>query len=556
MGGMRYQPQGAVKLRRGLRQIAGAQSIIVAGCQYNVASGVPLRSAGAARAQGAPNGLAFAFRKNGYVQTEVLPAIGISNFVEFWWGVPVAYGSGGNSTEAGFLTGSNTNASGIYANWRNGGTTWGAILSWPTPVDSGEVLPLGVPTLIVIARYQDRVELWRDGRLIRSLTTSPYSYPAETLIAGSFIEDTGYWSSSSDTQLAGRIVGTWSADDIRQFSANPWQIFDDGADDDYPVAASTPKQYTLIAASGALGVAGATAGLRAARRLPVSNGISVLSGVAAALPVQRRLFAPSTAFTLGAGSAVLFAGRRASATSGNIAVAGLPAPLRAARVLVAGSGEFAANGVVAKLRTSRMVAAGRGGFAVVGALTTILSARHVSAAPGAFVGVGMGAGVRASRRLQANARSFALDGSAVYMEYSPASGAGGPTYKLAAFSGVFGTIGVPAKIFAQRRLQATTSGLLLSSAQSAILVGRRLLASPVGIVLQASPANFRAARRLPSQAGYFDLVGAAIQLRYSAQIDYARAPAGPGYAPQRHYNENRPTATSSPRPGATQRSLR
>ena len=426
MRGMRYQPQGGASLNRGSPLVRGMQGLIAPGYSRNPVTGVPLVSVGGILPRSSPVGLLLPFFKNGYIETEVLPAIGTENFVEFWYGYPSAEKSAkGGSAEPGFLTGSSQNQAGICAaigSNRSGGLpskadSWGFVYNWSQNylIDAGETLTPGVLTLLVVVRRQSGVEFWRNGRLIRYTQIMPASYPAQSLICGSFIEDTGYWSSANDTILAGRVMGDWSSADVQAFSANPWQIFAARDDDDDQLAA--PKQYTLAAAGGSFSVAGAGAGLRAARRLPAASSTFALSGSAASL--------------------------------------------RAARILAAWSGALALAGAPARL----------------------LAARRAPATPGAFALGGAGAQIRAARKLQASAGAFALTGGSVSMTYVPAPGPGGPTYTLTAAPGAFGLAGALAALRVQRRLLAAPGGLLLNGTTARLRVARRIPAQPGAFVL-------------------------------------------------------------------------
>lgn len=301
-----------------------------------------------------------------------------------------------------------------------------------------------------------------------------------------------------------------STAELASFYANPWQIFLDDADhDDIGWAA---KVYKLAAEVGSFAITGLVGVLRAARRLPAAAGSFVSSGSLASLITRRRLPAASVAFELTGPSANLIAMRRMPAAWGGFNVAGSPAALNAAR--------------------------------------------RVRADLGTFTFTGMPGSIRATRRLPAASGAFALAGGSVVMAYTPITGPGLPTYKLSAAPGAFGMAGAEAAVRVERRLIAVAGSLLLTGAPAGIAVGRRLTAAAGGFALHGAAASLRAARILPAAIGSFELVGADVQLRYSAQIDYTRAPAGPGYAPQQHYNERRPVATSSPRPSAIQRNFR
>lgn len=246
------QPQQPAQLDLGNPLTRGAQAVINGATDSNAASGAVLRVGGAGFARTATRGgLAMAFRKNCYRASVVQPAIGTQTFVEFWYGYPSAdVGAKGSVNEPTFVTGSSNNSTGIAAMIGSTRATaqtmpafapqWGAISTWPNFASSGETLSTGVLTLLVVVRRQTGMEFWRNGVLINTVASAPTSYPASAFVVGAFIEDVAYWSMSSDTLLAGRIVADWSPAQVQAFSANPWQLFQ----------APTRRLWTVPAAGG------------------------------------------------------------------------------------------------------------------------------------------------------------------------------------------------------------------------------------------------------------------------------------------------------------------
>jgi hypothetical protein len=181
----------------------------------------------------------------------------------------------------------------------------------------------------------------------------------------------------------------------------------------------------------------------------------------------------------------------------------------------------------------------------------------VTAGGGSFALTGNGVSLRAARRLSAAPGVFGLAGAALVLTYQQAHGQNeAAQYALTAAPGSFGLSGSAVAMRVQRRLTAGQGGFALAGGSAALVYGRRLPAATGALALQGNAVMFGAARRLSAQAGEFDLTGAAAQLHYSAQIEYARAPAGSGYTPQRHEYQSRPAATSSSRPAAMQRNNR
>ena len=280
-----------------------------------------------------------------------------------------------------------------------------------------------------------------------------------------------------------------SADEWISISGNPWQLFlSPNTDEDDPPP--TPSVYTLTAAAGAFAVAGSPAGLRAARRL-------------AAVPA---------AFSLVAAAAAL----------------------RAARRLPLEPGAFALTGSAAGLRATRKFAADSGVFSLTGGVATLVAARRLSAATG----------------------SFAVVGQAATLVHTAAPALEGPTYVLTALSGSFALSAAPAALVASRRLAASTGEFGIAAAPVGVTASRRLGAAPGAFGVSGAAAALQVARCLPAATGAFMITGVDVALRYSAQIEYARAPAGPGYTPRRQEYQSRPAQVGGIRPSATEKAYR
>lgn len=326
-----------------------------------------------------------------------------------------------------------------------------------------------------------------------------------------------------------------SDSEAAQLSANRYQLFADPNDSD-DVAAVVLGSYKLTADAGLFSLSASPASLRANRSMSVAGGAFSLTVPSASLAVARRLQALTGSSVLSGTSAALAASRRLAAGAGALALSVAPVGLIAGRRLPVSGGAFGLTGAAAGMLASRRFGLGAGGFALAGS----------------------DAALRAARRLAGSTGTFSLGPASVQMVYQPVADPGGglPKYTLAAAPGSFGIVGVSALLRAQRQLQAAAGAALLSGSDARLAAGRRLPAESGGLSISGAPVAVMAARRIPAQAGTFDLLGVPAQLRYSAQIEYARAPAGSGYAPQRNEYQSRPATTSSPRPAATQRNLR
>jgi hypothetical protein len=352
----RQQPQQGVRLDSSNRLAAAAQAVVLGSLPINVATGKPLTVAGTATKLATPAGIADSFRKNGYRETELLPAIGTQTFVEFWIGYPSSDLYSKGNGDVGFLTGSSNNSTGIASSLGTKeivvgsytGTDWGAVYNWGTLNTAGEALVAGKLTCLVVVRRQDRMEFWRNGVMVKSVTESPTNYGASKFIVGSFVEDLTYWTSSSDTLMAGRAIVDLSPAEVQAFSANPWQIFQAPARRLW-LAASAPagNAYALPAAQGSYAITGNPAGLRVARRLTATVGTYGLTGNAAALKVARRMAAALGAYSITGQPANLVKSATTHlllATGGAYAITGQPAALRVARRLPAAPGSYVITG--------------------------------------------------------------------------------------------------------------------------------------------------------------------------------------------------------------------
>lgn len=372
-----------------------------------------------------------------------------------------------------------------------------------------------------------------DVLLVHSQVGSSAGFKA--YLNGALILNTGITATINDAPTTPLTIGNRNSDNARgwdgliecayvwdrilsdgeaaQLSANRYQLFVDPNDSD-DVVAAVLGSYKLTAAAGAFALSAPAASLRASRSMPATGGAFSLAGASAALAASRRVAAGAGAFALSAVPAGLISGRR----------------------LPAGGGMFALAGAAAEMLSYRRLALGAGAFALAGSAPTL----------------------RAARRLAASSGAFAVGPASVQMVYQPAVDPGGglAKYTLTAAPGSFGIVGSSALLRAARQLQAASGGFLLSESEARLAVGRRLQVGTGGLSIAGAAITLLAARRIPAQAGTLDLQGLPIQLRYSAQIEYVSAPAGSGYTPQRHEYQTRPSATSSPRPAATQRNIR
>ena len=85
------QPQQFAPLDRSNRIAAGALAVLTPTLDINWATGKQLTRGGSGYALSSLGGFqTLVHRKNNYVETELLPAIGTRSYIAFWLGYPVA----------------------------------------------------------------------------------------------------------------------------------------------------------------------------------------------------------------------------------------------------------------------------------------------------------------------------------------------------------------------------------------------------------------------------------------------------------------------------------
>lgn len=259
--------------------------------------------------------------------------------------------------------------------------------------------------------------------------------------------------------------------------------------------------------------------------------------------VRYTLDAGTGTFVVSGSDAALRAGRKLGAAGSGFVLAGSPANVRAARRLIAEPASFAATGSAAVLRAARKLTAGTGTFSIAGGAAALVASRRLSAAPG----------------------TFAVIGQAATLVHTAASAPDGPTYVLTAAPGNFALIGAAVAVIAARRLVAGAGVFGIAGAPVKLLVGRRMNGASGAFEVTGAVALLHVERRIPAAAGTFTLAGSDVAFTHSGQIEYARAPAGTGYAPRRSElqarpqqggHQARPSQTSGGRPAAIEKAYR
>jgi hypothetical protein len=409
----------------------------------------------------------------------------------------------------------------------------------------------------VVTSNKSGIFMFVDGQLVASGAASTASDGGAQLYT---FEDAAFAGGAWDADVAlCFLMAGVQKEEAQSLSVNPWQIFADPYEDDevFLTAAAAPKAYTLAVSPGSFSLAGPSAALRLSRKMSAATGAFSSDGAPASLRAGRALPAVSGAFALAGAPIALRADRTIPASAGGFALTGAPAGLATARRLLGAAGGFSIAGADVRLASARRLSASAGALALSGSAAGLLAGRRMPAGGASFALTGSGVSLRTARRLSVAPGVFGLSGSAPVLTYQQAPGqAEGAQYTLTTAPGSFGLSGAAVVMRAQRRLTAGQGGFALAGGSAVLAYGRRLSAATGALALQGNAVLLPAARRLSAEAGEFDLAGAAAHLHYSAQIEYARAPDGSGYTPQRHEYQSRPAATSSSRPAAMQRNNR
>lgn len=376
------QPQQFAPLDRSNRIAAGALAVVTPTLDINWATGKQLTRGGSGYGLMALGGYqTFNFRKNFYLETETLPAVGTSPYIIFWLGWPVAVGSQASSAEAAFVVGSSNNTLGLctalgsnrsIVNAPSGPNMWGGSNNtWASIYSAGDTPTLGTsgaPVLLMMVRKSTGLEFWRNGVMTNSVAGSPTSVAAFKLEIGSFIASAS-WTSSSNTALAGLSVlqSDPTNAELAAFSANTWG------------ALWNAQPRRLWSASASAGVSGALSASLDGATFGASG--QVIAQGAFASTLSGATFSASG--TVGNSPSGTFASSLAGASmaaAGNVTNAGTFASTLA-------GASMSANGIVTNLGTIASTLDGAT-MAASGAVTSNASGTFASTLDGATLAAG------------------------------------------------------------------------------------------------------------------------------------------------------------------------
>ena len=279
--------------------------------------------------------------------------------------------------------------------------------------------------------------IWYNGQSLASSTTidaAPRGATTDPFYLGGAVGQAG---DNVEIYFAAFARRVWSAGEITEFHANPWQLLKKKPRILYFPSAGGGA--TITGDSGSYTLTGTAATLKAGRKLAADSGTYNLTGTAAALKVGRKLTADSGTYTL-TGTAVAFKrGYALGAESGTYTVSGTSVNLKAGRKLTADSGSYALTGTDVTLNYSPAgsynLTAESGTYTLTGTAATLKVSRKLTADSGTYALTGTAAGLAKGVRLTAESGSYTLTGSNV---------AFARTYVLTAESGAYTLTGTSA----------------------------------------------------------------------------------------------------------------
>lgn len=237
-----------------------------------------------------------------------------------------------------------------------------------------------------------------------------------------------------------------------------------------------------------------------------------------------------------------------------LAMAGGPVRMIVSRRIPVASAALALGAGHVLVHASRRLAVDRAALTLAAGPVAILAGRRLVVQPSALQLAGRDVGMRTARRMSVAQTALTLTGGQVEMLYAAKEVPGSYTLPVSAATMTVGFGEMRMRV--SRRLVVTPARIDLGLGAVRALAGRRLLVSHAALAVGAAPVGLVAHRRLPVGAVALALAPGGVTLRYSSQIDYSRAPAGPGYAPQRVTVQARPAQTGGYRPPATQETIR
>jgi hypothetical protein len=443
MNGMRYQPQGLLRLAAGpVRKpvaafVASAAGLRITGDGKHDRQAFPTGSG--LTTVGGPNG--YASRPRSGVTTNTYRLNAVANQFDTVWEKP--------QTQVTVLLvfrrfGSPAGTSPIFSNQcpnNNPFVGWG-LFDLPTGFARFEVAtrttgdPNSLPAtiqlpnnelVVLIGRYDGaEMTLWQNGEKVGAqAATGNLVYPNvfdRGPSVGNFYNFTGS-ARSAQMEIYGGAVWDSAASDyeISALSKIPWQVFAASEDDDY--FAQEALSYVLAVQPATMSITAGQVGMRAARQLRAEPASLAIAPGSVGMRASRKLAVAPAALTLATSNVAMLASRRLGVLPATMAIAG-----------------------------------------------------------------GQVAG-RVSRRLSVAPAAMVMTGSQVSMLYAPKPEPGSYTLPVsaAAMTLTGGNVGMRVA----RRLRVTPASLALAGGAVRALIGRRLMVSPAGLLLAGGAVTLR-----------------------------------------------------------------
>lgn len=222
------------------------------------------------------------------------------------------------------------------------------------------------------------------------------------------------------------LVEAWdrvlTPDEARELSTNPWQIFAAVDDDDF---AAAPLARTLAVGRASLALGAGQVGMRVSRRVRMQPAALAIAGGQVAVRAARRVSLQPAGLAIGAGQARMLVARRMQIAPAPLAmVAGLvamqysPALVPGAYTLSVSAAAMMIGGGAVGMRVSRRLPVTAAQLALAAGAARALVGRRMLVAPAAL-GLATGqVGARAARRLSVAHASLGLAGGNVQLRYS------------------------------------------------------------------------------------------------------------------------------------------
>jgi len=222
------------------------------------------------------------------------------------------------------------------------------------------------------------------------------------------------------------LVEAWdrvlTPDEARELSTNPWQIFAAVDDDDF---AAAPVARTLAVGRASLALDAGQVGMKVSRRVRVQPSALAIAGGQVAVRAARRVSLQPAVLAIGAGPAGMLAGRRMQIAPAPLAMVAGPVAMQYSPALVPGAYTLSVSaaamtlgGGAVGMRVSRRLPVTAAQLALAAGAARALVGRRMLVAPAALALATGQVGARAARRLSVAHASLGLAGGNVQLRYS------------------------------------------------------------------------------------------------------------------------------------------